>query len=216
MFDQIGIGALHNMTDIPFLTSDNPVIWFDPSVPQSEMQPYVLQVNGPVVLLFPVAPNLMIYGHSSMREGFAYDRFRTGELSDRSLVKDMNRQTCRFAYNFVFAQRGGQEALIRKHAGVSPVLRTADYPHWKREHTRLSECFRKAKAQTEVVGVPPTDQTTEACRTASTGREVPHACAHPADTASSQPHHRVLAVSSPPGGGLTRTSHRGDEKSRLS
>ena len=53
VFDQVGIGALHNMTDIPFLTSDNPVVWFDPSVPEAKMRPYVLQGGGPVVLLFP-------------------------------------------------------------------------------------------------------------------------------------------------------------------
>jgi len=124
VFHQIGIGALHNMTDIPFLTSDNPVIWFDPSVPEAKMRPYVLEIGGPVVLLFPVAPNLMIYGHSSMRERFAYDGFGNRELSERGSVKMMNRQICRFAYKAVFAHRAGQEALIRKHAGVSPVLRT--------------------------------------------------------------------------------------------
>ena len=32
VFDQIGFYATHNKTDVPFLTSDNPVIWFDPSV----------------------------------------------------------------------------------------------------------------------------------------------------------------------------------------
>jgi Protein of unknown function (DUF4238) len=37
LFDSIGIGALHNRTDIPFLTSDNPVIWFDPSVAEEEI-----------------------------------------------------------------------------------------------------------------------------------------------------------------------------------
>ena len=71
VFDQIGLSAIHNLTDIPFLTSDNPVIWFDPSIPESNMQPYVLQPGGPMVLLFPVAPNLMIFGHSSMRGKFA-------------------------------------------------------------------------------------------------------------------------------------------------
>lgn len=128
VFSQIGIGALHNMTDIPFLTSDNPVIWFDPSVPEAEMRPYGWQIGGSIVLLFPVTPNLMIYGHSSMRERFGYHGFVGRGLSERRSVKMMNRQICRFAYKAVFAQRAGQEALIHKHADVSPVLRTETTP----------------------------------------------------------------------------------------
>lgn len=124
VLDQIGIGALHNMTDIPFLTSDNPVIWFDPSVPEAEVQPYRLRVGGPVVLIFPVAPNLMIYGHSSMHERFAYDGFGHGELPNGNFVNMMNRQICRFAYKAVYAQKAGQEALIRKYTASSPVLQT--------------------------------------------------------------------------------------------
>jgi len=124
VFNQIGIGALHNITDIPFLTSDNPVVWFDPSSPEAEMRPYVLQVGRPVVLLFPVTPNLMIYGHSSMRERFAYEGFKSSDMSVRKSVKMMNRQICRFAYKAVFAQKAGQEAVINKFADTSPVLRT--------------------------------------------------------------------------------------------
>lgn len=124
VFDRIGIGALHNLTDIPFLTSDNPVIWFDPSVPEAEMRPYTLQTEGPVVLMFPVAPNLMIYGHTSMREPFGYEGLRHSDLTNRETAKTMNRQICRFAYKVVFARNAGQESLIREHAALSPVLRT--------------------------------------------------------------------------------------------
>jgi hypothetical protein len=128
VFGQIGIGALHNMTDIPFLTSDNPVIWFDPSVPEAKMRPYVLQEGGPTVLLFPVAPSVMVYGHSTMREQFVSCGFGHGDLSDRDAVIIMNRQICRFAHRAVFAQKPGQESLICQHAHVSPVLQTSALP----------------------------------------------------------------------------------------
>lgn len=88
------------------------------------MRPYVLSPSGPVVLLFPVTPQLMIYGHSSMKERFAREGFGLGELTKRESVKAMNRQICRFAYRVVFAQRPGQERLIEKHASVSPILQT--------------------------------------------------------------------------------------------
>jgi Protein of unknown function (DUF4238) len=128
VFKQIGISALHNVTDIPYLTSDNPVVWFDPSVPEAEMRPYVLRPSGPIVLLFPVTPSLMIYGHSCMHDEFLSSGLRHGELSDDDTVMTINRQICRFAYDTVFAQRSGQEPLIYEHADVSPVLETYAFP----------------------------------------------------------------------------------------
>jgi hypothetical protein len=128
MFNRMGIGALHNATDIPFLTSDNPIVWFDPSMPEAAMQPYVLRPGGAIVLLFPVTPRLMIYGHSSMKDRFASEGLGSGEIGKRESVKMMNRQICRFAYKAVFAQAPGQDRLIEKYASLSPVLQTTAAP----------------------------------------------------------------------------------------
>lgn len=143
VLNQIGVGALHNVTEIPFLTSDNPVIWFDPSIDEAAMQPYHLQFGGPVVMLFPVTPNLMIYGHSSMRERFKYDGFGYSELSDRGAVEMMNRQICRFAYKAVYAQKIGQEAIINEHAHVSPILQKKTMPSEAGETTLYNYAFGK-------------------------------------------------------------------------
>lgn len=126
---QIGVGVLHNRTSIPFLTSDNPVIWFDPSVAEDKMQPYVIQEGAPIVLLFPISPNMIIYGHSSKREQFAQHGLQHGELSESNTVEAMNRQISRFAYEAVFAQRPGQEAVILSNAELSPVMRTQSIPY---------------------------------------------------------------------------------------
>ena len=109
VFDRIGIGALHNSTGVPFLTSDNPVVWFDPSVQDELMRPYALATTGPVVLLFPVTPHLLIYGHSSMRDQFGRQGLRHLDEVDSGNVERLNRQICRFAYSAVFAQVPGQE-----------------------------------------------------------------------------------------------------------
>jgi hypothetical protein len=121
VFDQMGFAALHNRTDVTFLTSDNPVVWFDPSVQDADLQPYVLRPGGPVMLLFPVSPSLVIVGDSSKRNKFAVNGLDMADLSDRQLVKVINRQVCRFAYEAVFAQKAGHEKLIQKHASLSPV-----------------------------------------------------------------------------------------------
>lgn len=80
LLEQIGIGVLHNKTEVPFLTSDNPVIWFDPSLAESEMRPYAVRLDGPIVLMFPVAPDLMIYGHSTKQVQFACHGLCYGDL----------------------------------------------------------------------------------------------------------------------------------------
>ena len=124
IFMKIGFGAFHNATDLPFLTSDNPVIWFDPSVAESEMRPYAVRPDGPILFLFPVSSTLIIYGDTSVRQQYLSEGFRYGDLSNREMVETINRQICRYAYRSVFAQDQGQEALIREHANASPVLHT--------------------------------------------------------------------------------------------
>lgn len=121
VFDQMGFAALHNRTDVTFITSDNPVVWFDPSVPDADLQPYVLQPGGPVMLLFPVSPSLVIVGDSSGREEFVANGFGVADLSNSHLAKVINRQVCRFSCEAVYAKKAGHEKLIQKHAARSPV-----------------------------------------------------------------------------------------------
>lgn len=128
LVEKIGIGVLHNTTDVPFLTSDNPVIWFDPSVSEAEMRPYAIRIDGPITLLFPVSPDLLIYGHSSMREQFAIDGLGYGDLSARSTVEGMNALICQFAYEAVFASVDTFADLVAQYADKSPVVRTQTVP----------------------------------------------------------------------------------------
>jgi hypothetical protein len=123
VFSRIRIGVLHNKTAIPFLTSDNPVAWFDPSIPELNLKPYVLKPDGPIVLLFPVSPSLLIYGHTSILKRFTAEGLGHADLSDAGFVEMINRQVCRFGYQAIFAQKMGQEELIQKHAELSPTVR---------------------------------------------------------------------------------------------
>lgn len=122
VFGRLGFMALHNKTNVQFLTSDNPVIWFDPSVHDSDLQPYVLMPDGPVTLLFPVSPSLIIYGHSAGLRQFTSQGLAAKDLTKAGIVKMINRQICRFGYEMIFAQKEGHEALIQKYAALSPVM----------------------------------------------------------------------------------------------
>jgi hypothetical protein len=122
VFSRIGIGALHNKTAVPFLTCDNPVVWFDPSVLETDLKPYVLRPGGPLVLLFSVSPSLLIYGHTSILEQFASSGLGHADLVDVDFIEMINRQVCRFGYEAIFARSAGQERLIREQAAMSPTV----------------------------------------------------------------------------------------------
>lgn len=122
IFDRIGLAALHNRTDIPFLTSDNPVIWFDPSVTLLEQQPYHLRPGGPIQLVFPVSPTLVLIGSPQLKPQFATDGLLYGDVGeDTDWVDLINLQVCRYAYKAVYASKRGQEKLIEACADESPV-----------------------------------------------------------------------------------------------
>lgn len=143
VFDRMGFFALRNKTNVTFLTSDNPVIWFDPSVQDADPQPYVLRPGGPVMLLFPVSPSLVIVGDSARRDEFVVEGLGMADLSETHLAKVINRQVCRFSYEAVFAQKTGHEKLIQKHAALSPIPRFNRVSRGKGEIVTFQMVFGK-------------------------------------------------------------------------
>lgn len=128
LYDEIGIGIIHNTTNIPFFTSDNPVVWFDPSVSDDEMRPYKWNSGHPVILLFPISPDCMVYGASYLRDQFISHGIVHGDIPDPNLVEMMNRQICRFAYHVVISQQDGYDDFINQYATVSPVAQPLCLP----------------------------------------------------------------------------------------
>jgi hypothetical protein len=125
VLDRMGFGVLHNATAMPFLTSDNPVIYFDPKVPEEDLLPYTLRRDdGSAALCFPITPTLMLYGHSSMRAPFDRNGLRHNDLRNQDAIDMMNRMVCRFAYRAVFSREPGSEALVRQFADKSPIVET--------------------------------------------------------------------------------------------
>lgn len=123
VLDQLGFEVLHNKTDESFLTSDNPVICFDPTVGEGRVLPYQVRPPlGSIELLFPIDAETVLRGRSGRRP------LRHVKLTDRQAVKRINRFTARFGYRFVFARNPGHEALIAKYAATSPVLKSVTVP----------------------------------------------------------------------------------------
>jgi len=101
LFSLIGLAAVHNNTGVPFITSDNPVLWFDPSLPFDEQRPYTLQPGGPVFLVFPVSPKLAIIGSTQYKELFRTHGLQHSDVPDEGMIYAINSQVCRFAYEAV-------------------------------------------------------------------------------------------------------------------
>lgn len=129
LFSRLGLAAVHNATSRPFLTSDNPVIWFDPSLPFREQRPYTMDRNsGEVFLFFPVSSTVALSGSTKYKEIFEVNGLLHSDVPDERWVEQMNAQVCRFGYEAVIAQSLGQDDLIREFSDVSPVHEAAIIP----------------------------------------------------------------------------------------
>ncbi|MFZ0267361.1 DUF4238 domain-containing protein [Caulobacter sp.] len=124
----LGFSIIRNKTDISLLTSDNPVIYFDPSMPEATVRPYAIENGPPVELLFPLSPSLLLIGHSDWAgpKGHTYLRFVT--CSDKQIIRRANRFIARFGYNSVFSPDRSSDKLIAKWAHESPISKTVTFP----------------------------------------------------------------------------------------
>jgi len=138
---------LHNTTGISITTSDNPVICFDPHVPEADVLPYqILPPNGPIELLFPVSPTLIIRGRTGQPS------LRHNVLADNRPVERINRFISRFGYRFVFATDRTHDAIIKTHADKSPVPDFASMRSQERDGLRFRWVFGPRPAKPKWVG----------------------------------------------------------------
>ncbi|MCH5654037.1 MULTISPECIES: DUF4238 domain-containing protein [Pseudomonas] len=121
IIDSVGWVVFHNNTSRPFLTSDNPVVWFDSSLPFPQQKPYMINPVSPILVQFPISPKILLVGASEYRENFLrYGLVHTDTSSDK-WVEYVNAQTCRFAYEAVISNSASQAELIAGFSDVSPV-----------------------------------------------------------------------------------------------
>jgi len=112
----LGFEVLLNETDLDFISSDNPVAYFDPSGP--EVTPY--DVDRKVELYFPLDARTLLRGSHRLRTRGHIPRVRP--LADKMRVRAINRTIAQFGYRFLFAKDRTHDALALAHAARSPVL----------------------------------------------------------------------------------------------
>lgn len=121
-FGKIGLRIFHNETGVPFLTSDNPVCIFDPTLRSKDLKPYVLTPGGPIELLFPIDSFTLIGGRTDWRSDFAKRGPRHFKLRDKEVVLSTNRLIARFAYEVLMGSCNNYLSLLKAYSGTSPVL----------------------------------------------------------------------------------------------
>ncbi len=126
VFERLGLFVIHNQTAVRFVSSDNPVVWFDPDTEPESEKPYHVQPDGRVLLLFPLTPTMLLMGDSSRKADFSERGLFYGEVPDEAWAKRVNEQICRYAYEAVIASTPGHEALVERYAAQSPVTNSSD------------------------------------------------------------------------------------------
>lgn len=117
MTRRLGFEILCDDTGTDFITSDNPVAYFDPD-DRGIRNPYI--ENTKVELYFPLSPRYVLHGANQLKRFGPIPRFR--KISDGKKVYAINRITSRFAYRLAFASDRSNDNLIQRHAATSPVL----------------------------------------------------------------------------------------------
>jgi hypothetical protein len=122
LLEHIGFIVLHNETDELFATSDNPVVCFDPDVPEHRLRPYeVHPPQGRVQLFMPLSPRLLLSGSTEFPRNSPGLGIHHGRISRRSEIVRVNRMVARFGYRLIFAHRGGLERFVARYAATSPT-----------------------------------------------------------------------------------------------
>lgn len=116
--------VLHNVTDVPFITSDNPMIYYDPKVTSARRFPYTIRPGGPVEALFPVTPRMLLRGRRSPIRPLIGHR----TLLEPRRVRSYNRTIARYGYRVVFASSDAEDRTIKANLAVSPVARFDKVP----------------------------------------------------------------------------------------
>jgi len=123
IIDAIGFEILENQTTEGFITSDNPVIYFDPTVPAGSLQPYNINRNRmEIEFMFPITPRFILWGHSILKPKLGHRATFYRTITDKQFVKRANVLTARFGNRMIFSNEARHQPLVKKYAARSPVV----------------------------------------------------------------------------------------------
>ena len=147
---QLGFEVLHNKTDTPFITSDNPVCSYNPDQPLHSRTPY--DHSSEVELIFPVSSSMLIRASSKRRPANMISRHR--DLSDVRKVRLLNRTIAQFSYRMTIAKDRSSDDLIRAHASLVPTLAIEVRKRGKEADIICRDVFAQRPALSQYIDTP--------------------------------------------------------------
>jgi Protein of unknown function (DUF4238) len=145
LIDLLGFAIVRNNTKSDFITCDNPVIWFDPSVPSDEIRPHTISPGGPVLFYFPIARDLAIIGAKEAKQFFSRLGLYEGQQADEAVVQKMNRLVAKFAYQTFYASTDSYRDLLSEYSSISPTVEFLRCPAGKGEITTFHRVFGRRR-----------------------------------------------------------------------
>lgn len=115
---RMGFEVLHNKTGSPFLTTDNPVCFYDPNQSAHARTPY--PESGEIELIFPIDAGMVLRGSTRLRPVNSVVRHRV--LSDKAKVRKINRTVAQFGYRLYIARDRSCDDLVRQYAATVPTV----------------------------------------------------------------------------------------------
>lgn len=164
---RLGFEVLHNKTNTPFLTSDNPVCTYDPRRPLPARTPY--DHSGKIELLFPVTAWMLVRGSNKRGPVNVISRHR--DITDKQVVRRFNRTIAQFAYRMTLGRDRSSDDLVRSHAALVPTIKTNVQRRGNEIQILWRHVFGPRPALSPYIDTPEKAARLEACLAAAKARE---------------------------------------------
>jgi hypothetical protein len=128
LIERLGFEVVHNATPTDFITSDNPVIHYDPEQPSDRLRPYENPPGRPAVFLVPLTRRLLLRGCTGLPILKTGDEIGRVEIHDEGEIERLNGLIARFGYRFVFAADAGLGPKLAAFADHSPIAHFQHLP----------------------------------------------------------------------------------------
>ena len=113
IIDTIGVEILENHTSEKFITTDNPVIYFDPMTSLALLEPYnISRERMDIEFMFPMTSRFLLWGHSVMRSRSDCHTPTYQDIRDLDFVKRANVLAARFANRLIFSEEERHHDLL--------------------------------------------------------------------------------------------------------
>jgi hypothetical protein len=122
LFSKLGFGVIRNNSNLPFITSDNPVIWFDSSKKKNEFLPYTITPQSPILFYFPLAKDIGLIGTYEAEEDFKKYGLLESPQPTKKTIKMLNSLVAKFSYEVFYSCKPTQRELLIKYKEMSPIL----------------------------------------------------------------------------------------------